>query len=237
MRPPGRPCRTRHLDVERIRSMKSKFILSMIFVAALAAGVAWLAVRHWPDSSSAGSGQSSGERKVLFYQSPMHPWIKSDKPGNCTICGMKLVPVYDRDKGFGPVAGLVALNSNTVNVINVQTEEVKRRPLERTLRVAGTIEDNDARHRRLSAYVEGRIEKLFVNHLGAEVVAGDPLAVIYSPTLFAAEREYAALAGQTSAAPALRAERQRLMDGAAQRLLRLGLTDRKSTRLNSSHRT
>jgi Cu(I)/Ag(I) efflux system membrane fusion protein len=137
---------------------------------------------------------------------------------------MKLVPVYDRDKGFGPVAGLVALNSNTVNVINVQTEEVKRRPLERTLRVAGTIEDNDARHRRLSAYVEGRIEKLFVNHLGAEVVAGDPLAVIYSPTLFAAEREYAALAGQTSAAPALRAERQRLMDGAAQRLLRLGLT-------------
>ena len=24
------------------------------------------------------------ERKVKMYQSPMHPWITSDKPGNCT---------------------------------------------------------------------------------------------------------------------------------------------------------
>jgi hypothetical protein len=28
------------------------------------------------------------EHKPKFYQSPMHPWIRSDKPGNCTICGM-----------------------------------------------------------------------------------------------------------------------------------------------------
>ena len=25
------------------------------------------------------------------FQCAMHPWIKSDKPGKCTICGMKLV--------------------------------------------------------------------------------------------------------------------------------------------------
>jgi membrane fusion protein, copper/silver efflux system len=37
---------------------------------------------------------SERSRKVLFYQSPMHPWIRSDQPGDCTICGMKLVAVY-----------------------------------------------------------------------------------------------------------------------------------------------
>ena len=25
----------------------------------------------------------------------MHPWVKSDKPGRCTICGMELTPVYE----------------------------------------------------------------------------------------------------------------------------------------------
>lgn len=203
--------------------MKFKFVLVTMAVAALAAGAAWFAARHWPASPATGGAASSGERKVLYYQSSMHPWIKSDKPGNCTICGMKLVPVYEGDKGFEPLAGLVLLSSNTINVIHVQTEEVRRRPLQRTLRVAGMLEDNDARHRRLSAYVEGRIEKLFVNHIGAEIVEGEPLAVIYSPTLFAAEREYAALVRQTPAALVLRTERKRLTDAAAQRLLRLGL--------------
>jgi len=32
--------------------------------------------------------------KILYYQSSMHPWIKSDKPGKCPICGMDLVPIY-----------------------------------------------------------------------------------------------------------------------------------------------
>ena len=31
--------------------------------------------------SKASPGTSSAERKILYYQSPMHPWVKSDKPG------------------------------------------------------------------------------------------------------------------------------------------------------------
>src|SRR6185295_9922807 len=119
----------------------------------------------------------------------------SDKPGKCTICGMNLVPVYEGDKGFGAASGMVTLNSNSISVLNVQTDEVKRRPLQRTLRVAGVIEDDDTRHRRLSAYVEGRIDKLGVNYLGAEVLAGQLLATFYSPMLLAAEREYLVLHG------------------------------------------
>lgn len=120
----------------------------------------------------------------------MHPWIKSDQPGRCTICGMNLVAVYKGEKGFDADAGVVTLGSNVIQVIHVQTEEVKRRPLHRTLRVAGVIDDNDTAHRRLSAYADGRIEKLHVNFAGAEVVAGQPLATLYSPALLAAESEH-----------------------------------------------
>jgi Cu(I)/Ag(I) efflux system membrane fusion protein len=119
------------------------------------------------------------------------------------------------------------LNSNRINAINVLTVEARRQPLRRTLRVAGVIDDNDARHRILSAYVDGRIDRLFVNFTGAEVTEGQPLATIYSPMLLAAEREYVALASRKpdGVPPAMLEEHARLIDGARQRLRRLGLAD------------
>lgn len=203
--------------------MKTKVIFQTVVIAALAGATGWFAREHWPAPTPMPAATSG--RKIKFYQSAMHPWVTSDKPGKCTVCGMALVPVYEGDPGFALEAGLVTLSSNSINVLHVETEEVKRRPLERVLRVAGRIDDNDARHRRLSAYVDGRIENLFVNYVGAEVVEGQPLASIYSPTLLAAEREYATLLRQDHArmTGAALAEHQRLLDAATQRLLRLGL--------------
>ena len=205
--------------------MKAKSLITLIAVGAIAAGAGWFAAKHSGDAKPVAS---PGARKVLYYQSPMHPWITSDKPGRCTICGMKLEPVYEGERGFGGAGGVVMLGSNSVQVINVQTELVTNRVLARTLRVAGVIDDDDTRHRRMSAYAEGRIEKLFVNHLGAEVVEGQPLAVFYSPALLAAESEYLTLARQ-AATPELSAtmqqERARFIEAAAQRLKRLGYSD------------
>jgi len=79
--------------------------------------------KHWPARPVE---PSSGGRKVLFYQSAMHPWIKADQPGKCTICGMNLVPVYEGDKGIEVGEGLVTLSSNSITVIHVQTDEVRR---------------------------------------------------------------------------------------------------------------
>ena len=187
----------------------------ILIVAGVAAAGGWYAARHVSHSS----GAAAHSRKILYYQSPMHPWIKSEQPGNCTICGMKLVPVYEGEKGFVVGEG-VSLSSNVINVINVATEEVKKGPLVRTLRVAGMIEDDDQRHRIISAYVGGRIEKLSVNYIGAHVKAGEPLAVLYSSAMLSAEREYVALAEKAQSP-----EGKRWMDAAAQRLRRLGLTD------------
>lgn len=202
--------------------MKNTRSILILFVALFAAAGGWFAARLVPHAGHAtdeSTSQTSGGRKVLFYQSAMHPWIKSDKPGRCTICGMELSPVFEGDKGFEAGEGLVALGSNAVQVINVQSGEVQRRLLRRTLRFAGTIDDNDSRHRIVSATVDGRIDALMVNHLGAEVKEGAQLATFYSPALLAAERDYVTLlaAGGTSG------DRQTLRDGAMARLKRLGL--------------
>ncbi len=203
--------------------MRMKTIFALIVVAAVAGIGGWYTAKH--SGKSANAPTSNGGRKILYYQSPMHPWITSDKPGRCTICGMALEPIYEGQRAFAANEGVIMLGSNTVQAIHVQTEIVTNRPLVRTLRVAGIIEDDDTKHRRLSTYAEGRIEKLFVNFVGAEVTAGQPLAVFYSPALLTVESEYLTLLQQklsTDASDTLREERARLIEAAGQRLKRLG---------------
>lgn len=182
-----------------------KTIPVILLTAVLVGPVTWW-VTHESLRHPTAAGASK-ERKVRFYQSAMHPWIKSDRPGRCTICGMELTPVYEGDAGFDSAGGdVVALSQDMIQVLNVQTAEARVRPLQRTLEVAGVIDDNDARHRVMAAYIAGRIEKLHVNFIGAEVQAGQPLAEIYSPALLQAEREYQSLTGdfRTAAASRLR---------------------------------
>ena len=78
--------------------MKAKTLLLVLFVAVASAAAAWVAARHQPAPAAAASVDATG-RKILYYQSPMHPWIKSDKPGKCPICGMNMVPVYADSTG------------------------------------------------------------------------------------------------------------------------------------------
>ena len=42
---------------------------------------------------------SAGDNEKTVYVSPMHPWIVSDEPGQCPICGMDLVPQAADDIG------------------------------------------------------------------------------------------------------------------------------------------
>ena len=193
-----------------------KTLPAILLTLAVAIPVTWFATRKLHTggaSSTPTSGQpAKGERKLLYYQSAMHPWIKSPKPGRCTICGMELTPVYEGDAGFDATGGdVVPLTQNMIQVMNVQTAEAQVRPLKKTLTVAGMIDDNATRHRVLSAYVPGRIQKLQVNYVGAEVKEGQPLAEFYSPALLQAEREYRTVTGELRSSIALR-------------LLQMGLT-------------
>lgn len=194
----------------------------MKFLPILAAVAVGLAAGWWARGRNAGptapshaahsgSDPAAGQRKLRFYQSPMHPWITSPEPGLCTICGMKLVPVYEGEAGFDSAEGVLSLGSNSVTAVGIATAPADVRRLTRTLRVAGTLDDDDSRHRVVSARVEGRIESVTVHNEGAEIREGTELATIYSPTLLAAAREYAALATSgDDSGPLLTAARTRL---------------------------
>jgi membrane fusion protein, copper/silver efflux system len=127
---------------------------------------------------------------VAFYQDSMHPWIKSSQPGKCTICGMELTPIYEGQNGAAVPPNVVPLSSNSISVLNVQTEIAGPRQVGYTVHVAGTLEANEEKKTVVAAPAAGRIDDLLVRYAGVDVHEGDRLVTFYSPELTLEKRRF-----------------------------------------------
>jgi len=147
------------------------------------------------------AADSSGKK---LFTCGMHPWIIQDHPGNCPICGMKLEPVHKTASAAAPSAAssAIAVDPATVQLMNLQTTEITRGPLRRTLRTVGTIDYNETALMDVTTKFKGWIEKLDVDATGQLVHRGEPLFEIYSPELYSAEAEYLSVLGTNSDASA-----------------------------------
>jgi Cu(I)/Ag(I) efflux system membrane fusion protein len=73
-------------------------VLTAVMVGAVLGGTGvWWALRAHDHDNAA-------EKKGPLYRCPMHPAITSDHPGNCPICGMKLVLVASAETDGGGAA-------------------------------------------------------------------------------------------------------------------------------------
>ncbi len=174
-----------------MRVMKKPLMLLGTLVALYVAGRGlWRLSAHPP--------ASGGTRQIVGYQDSMHPWVKSAGPGKCTICAMDLTPRYEGEGDSVANDDRVVLSSNRITVLNVQTDEVKRRPLRFTLRVAGTLDADESRKAIFSAPAAGRIHEMVVGAVGDEVEAAKPLLTFYSPELATWRRAYVVRSRTTS---------------------------------------
>lgn len=174
------PCSSENqTQPNHLPTMKSNHKFRLLLLAIPILGVIGYAA--WKTSPSPSA--RSGARKVALYQDSMHPWIKSAHPGKCTICAMDLTPICEGQKGFGLSDDLVVLSSNSITVLHVQGEEVKRQPLGCTLRVAGTLDPIETRKAVVSAPAPCRIQALAVEYAGVEVKEGQTLITLFSPEL------------------------------------------------------
>ncbi|MCC6274009.1 MAG: efflux RND transporter periplasmic adaptor subunit [Deltaproteobacteria bacterium] len=112
-----------------------------------------------PGNTAEGSEQEKAGPKVEYYTCSMHPFIRQDGPGNCPICGMKLVPVYAQPVGAvreRPLQGShdhnaesqamppsdrgpVVLDDTKRQLIGVRTEAVAKHPITREIDAAGRV--------------------------------------------------------------------------------------------------
>ena len=213
-------------------ALLAAFVLGL----ALAGGAAWMLQR--------GAGPQAVAKAAVRYQCPMHPTMISDRPADCPICGMRMVPMEERAAEARtapasapppgpPVEGRapVHLSLQKRQLIGVTSAQVARRRLSRTIRTVGRVTYDETRLHHVHTKVGGYVEHLHANSTGELVRRGQPLMSIYSPELLASAQEYILairtrerLAGAGD--PTVRASGESLVQSARRRLLLYDLTPR-----------
>jgi membrane fusion protein, copper/silver efflux system len=158
-----------------------------------------------------GGDHNLGGQKTL-YTCGMHPQVIQDHPGNCPICDMKLTPVRrppaggdqatNGTTGATNASRAIALDSTTVQTMDIRTTTVGRGPLLRTIRTVGVVDYDETTMGEVSTKFRVWIEKLHADSTGKQVHKGDPLFDIYSPDIYSAQTEYALALAQAPAAEA-----------------------------------
>lgn len=171
------------------KSFRNKKSLSYIFILLLGFWGGWLLFHH-PADQKVKTVQPQAIHKQMWTCS-MHPQIRQDHPGKCPICNMDLIPVKESNNRQKAATGstVVTLSNEAVALANIETSYVNTGSVNKTIRLLGKIQPDERLLQSQSAYVGGRIERLFINAIGDEVRKGQNLAIIYSPELYAAEQE------------------------------------------------
>jgi Cu(I)/Ag(I) efflux system membrane fusion protein len=84
----------------------------------------------------------------------------------------------------------VKLTPEMLKRADIRTVSVDYRTLFREIRTVGEITYDETRVKLVSAWIGGRINRLYVNFTGVDVKKGDPLAELYSPELISTQQEY-----------------------------------------------
>ncbi|MCM2335022.1 MAG: efflux RND transporter periplasmic adaptor subunit [Anaeromyxobacteraceae bacterium] len=132
-----------------------------------------------------------GDRKIVFYRSPMDPTQTSHEPRKDEM-GMDYLPVYlDELQGAPPVQGLVTVKIDPARqqLIGLVTAPATTGQISATLRTTGRVAVDETRVHRVNVKYGGYVERVQADFVGQRVARGQPLFTIYSPELLTAQEE------------------------------------------------
>ncbi len=159
-------------------------------IAILAVGIALGAVlfgRVGSDSEDSGIREVATSNQGSIWTCSMHPQIRLPNPGKCPICFMDLIPLEEDEGGGSPIQ--MSMSEEAMKMAEVQTVSVRRGFTETEVRTVGKVQPDERKLRKVSAWVGGRLDRLYVDYTGVPVRAGDHLVEIYSPELYSAQAE------------------------------------------------
>jgi Cu(I)/Ag(I) efflux system membrane fusion protein len=118
----------------------------------------------------------------------MHPQIIRDRLGLCPICEMELIPMPESlAKETSPRE--LTISQAAAKLMDIQTSPVERRFVPSEIRMVGKVQYDETRVKDITAWVPGRLDRLYVDFTGITVRKGDHLVYLYSPELISAQAE------------------------------------------------
>ena len=131
------------------------------------------------------SNENNAQDKTTWTCS-MHPQIKVPDFGQCPLCFMDLIPL-DNTKVLP--SNIIELEDKLIQSAGIATYPIQNKQDRKNLSLYGKVTLKPANKFRVTAWVAGRIDKLFVNSVGEFVRKGQALYDIYSPLLISAHQE------------------------------------------------
>lgn len=180
--------------------------------------------------------EQPAEKQVIakndfYYTCSMHPQVHEDHPGNCPVCGMKLIKV---ELTGNKQNDRIKLTPSQIQLAGIQTDTVREENTGAEKTVAGTVTTNENSNSELSARLPGRIQQLFIRTIGEQVSKGQPVYSIYSEDLQEAEKELLLAREQQQKLHNPDIDYKMLINGAENKLRLWGLTKAQVTALEQS---
>ncbi|WP_051477537.1 efflux RND transporter periplasmic adaptor subunit [Aquimarina pacifica] len=166
--------------------MKNKNILYIGLALVLGLVIGYFI--FYPDPSTINNKEAVDLDKQEWTCS-MHPEVIRSNSGDCPICGMDLIPLVINTNNLSP--DQFRMTENAIALANIETTIVSNKgKTGGGIKVSGKIREREENNTIQSSYFTGRIEKLNVTYAGQEVKKGQRLAMLYSPDLITAQKEF-----------------------------------------------
>src|SRR4051812_35220487 len=127
-------------------------------------------------------------RKILYYQDPMHPSYRSDRPGIAPDCQMQLTPVFADENPRGPA--VVQISSAQEAAIGLRVEAARPDTGFAEIRTIGRVQAQESRIHQVSAGADGWIRHVYGGDSGSFVSKGQALAAYYSREIASPQQGY-----------------------------------------------
>jgi Cu(I)/Ag(I) efflux system membrane fusion protein len=172
------------------------------------------------------------EKEVTtYYTCSMHTQVQQPNPGNCPICGMKLIKA---EKTAKPKPDELLLSDQQILLGNITVDTIANTNLGDETVLPATINFNQKLNNTISSRVMGRIERLHFKNVGDYVAKGQRLFDIYSEELNNAKQEYILAIQQQKELDNSIVDFQQLLQSARNRLQLWGMSNAQIKELSKS---
>jgi Cu(I)/Ag(I) efflux system membrane fusion protein len=124
---------------------------------------------------------------------------------------------------------ILSMSEASRKLAEIVTAPVERKFVDGEVRLVGKVDFDETRVRKITAWVPGRIDRMFVDYTGIPVRTNDHLVLLYSPELLTAQEELLEAKRLVASAAAeqsefLRRSNRRALESARKKLRLWGLT-------------